>query len=162
AFAAGAGLGVLEQLVLWNWNVPSAADVVFLAVILLGLLARRERAGQPAEESSSWTDTAVARPVPAELRHLPEVPLARGGVTALLVGLPALRIRGLFLAVTTLAFAIALDSYFLNPTYFSRWIPDALARPILWQRFPLEHARTMYYLCLAVLGLFVLAARGVR
>jgi branched-chain amino acid transport system permease protein len=246
AFAAGAGLGVLEQLVLWNWNVPSAADVVFLAVILLGLLARRERTGRLAEQSSSWTDTAVARPIPAELRHLPEVRLTRavllallaaaalaapyiygpstttllalalvwgmvgvslvvltgwgghislgqfaivgvgavtaanvmsrdadmflalavaaavGALTALLVGLPALRIRGLFLAVTTLAFAIALDGYFLNPTYFSGWIPDALPRPILWQRFPLESARAMYYLCLAVLVLFVLAARGVR
>jgi branched-chain amino acid transport system permease protein len=85
-----------------------------------------------------------------------------GGVVALLVGLPALRIRGLFLAVTTLAFAVALDSYFLNPTYFDYWIPESLVRPNLWQRFPLERARTMYFICLGFLVLFVFLARGVR
>src|SRR5439155_7326250 len=40
---------------------------------------------------------------------------AAGAVVALIVGLPALRIQGLFLAVTTLAFAIALNAYFFNP-----------------------------------------------
>src|SRR2546421_7936579 len=54
-----------------------------------------------------------------------------GGAIALLVGLPALRIRGPFLAVTTLAFAVALDSYFLNPTYFSSVTPQSIARPVL-------------------------------
>jgi branched-chain amino acid transport system permease protein len=68
----------------------------------------------------------------------------------------------LFLAVTTLAFAVALDSYFLNPTYFNKWIPSPVVRPNLWQRYRLEDARTMYFLCLAFLVLFVLAARGVR
>jgi branched-chain amino acid transport system permease protein len=85
-----------------------------------------------------------------------------GGVVALLLGLPALRIRGLFLAVTTLAFAVALDSYFLNPTYFNQWIPSPIVRPDLWQRFPLERARAMYFLCLAFLVVFAFLARGVR
>ncbi|MGH9005664.1 MAG: ABC transporter permease subunit, partial [Acidimicrobiia bacterium] len=223
AFLAGAALGVIEQLVLWNGNVPSAADLVFLIVILLGLLARRERVGRGTEEQAAWSEVAVARPIPTELRGLPEVRWVRGalvglgvaaallapfvygpstttllalglvwgmvgislvvltgwgghislgqfaivgvgavaagnlvsrwdvdyfvaivaggvvgGIIALLVGLPALRIRGLFLAVTTLAFAIALDSYFLNPTYFDAWIPQNLNRGVLWQRFPLE------------------------
>jgi branched-chain amino acid transport system permease protein len=247
AFFAAAGLGALEQLVFWTGNVPSAADVVFLLVILAGLLFRRDRMGRLSDTASSWTDTAVARPVPHELRRLPEVRVAKaalyallavaavaapfiygssttttlsltlvwamvgvslvvltgwgghislgqfaivgtgavtaanlvtkldtdlfvalgvcgvvGGVVALLLGLPALRIRGLFLAVTTLAFAVALDSYFLNPTYFNEWIPGVLARPNLWQRFPLEKARTMYFLCLGFLVLFVFLARGVR
>src|SRR2546423_6153071 len=247
AFFAAAGLGALEQLVLWNGNVPSASDLVFLVVILAGLLVRRDRMGRLSDSSSSWADTAVARPIPTELRRLPEVRVARGvlyaglavaavaapcvyassttltlsltlvwamvgvslvvltgwgghislgqfaivgtgagtagnlitrlhtdlfvallvsgivgGVVALLVGLPALRIRGLFLAVTTLAFAVALDSYFLNPTYFDYWIPESLVRPNLWQRFPLERARTMYFVCLSFLVLFVFLARGVR
>jgi len=247
AFFAAAALGALEQLVFWSGNVPSAADVVFLLVILGGLLFRRDRMGRLSDTSSSWTDTAVARPVPYELRHLPEVRIAKGlfygvlavaavvapfvfgssatttlsltlvwamvavslvvltgwgghislgqfaivgvgavtagnmvnklhadlfvallvagitgGVVALLLGLPALRIRGLFLAVTTLAFAVALDSYFLNPTYFNQWIPSPIVRPDLWQRFPLERARAMYFLCLAFLVVFAFLARGVR
>lgn len=247
AFLAGAGLGVLEQLVLWNGNVPSAVDVAFLVVILLGLLVRRDKGTRGTAESSSWSEVGVARPIPTELRDLPEVRHVRtalvalaavaavaapyvygpstttllalalvwgmvgvslvvltgwgghislgqfaivgtgavtagnlvsrwdvdmflalfaagavGGITALLLGLPALRIRGLFLAVTTLAFAIALDSYFLNPTYFDDLIPQQLERPFLWDRFPLESARAMYFLCLVALCLFVTAARGVR
>ena len=78
AFFAAAGLGALEQLVFWSGNVPSAADVVFLLVILAGLLFRRDRMGRLSETSSSWTDTAVARPVPFELRRLPEVRIAKG------------------------------------------------------------------------------------
>jgi branched-chain amino acid transport system permease protein len=247
AFFAAAGLGALEQVVFWSGNVPSAADVVFLLVILAGLLFRRDRMGRLSDTSSSWTDTAVARPVPFELRRLPEVRIAKallygllavaavaapfvygssmtttlsltlvwamvavslvvltgwgghislgqfaivgvgavtagnmvnkldadlfvallvagvtGGVVALLLGLPALRIRGLFLAVTTLAFAVALDSYFLNPTYFNNWIPSPIVRPDLWQRFPLERARAMYFVCLGFLVLFAFLARGVR
>jgi branched-chain amino acid transport system permease protein len=85
-----------------------------------------------------------------------------GAILALLIGLPALRIRGLFLAVTTLAFAVALDSYFLNDTNFPSLLPGGIDRPILWQRFPLDRGITMYYLCLAFLVLSILAAVGVR
>lgn len=85
-----------------------------------------------------------------------------GAAIALLLGLPALRIKGLFLAVTTLAFAVALDSYFLSTTNFPKFIPGRIQRPILWQRFPLESGMTMYYLTLAFLVLTLLAAYGVR
>ena len=39
---------------------------------------------------------------------------AVGAVASVIIGLPALRIRGLFLAVTTLAFAVATSSFLLN------------------------------------------------
>jgi branched-chain amino acid transport system permease protein len=87
---------------------------------------------------------------------------AVGALVALLIGLPALRIRGLFLAVTTLAFAVALDSFFLNPTNFPEYVPDQVDRPILWQRWDLESQLSMYYLCLGFLVLTVLACAGVR
>ncbi|HEX7166290.1 MAG TPA: ABC transporter permease [Acidimicrobiales bacterium] len=85
-----------------------------------------------------------------------------GAVIALALGLPALRIKGLFLAVSTLGFAVALDSYFLSTTNFPDYIPGGIDRPILWQRFPLESGLTMYYFCLAFFVLSVLAAIGVR
>src|SRR3954453_13413333 len=85
-----------------------------------------------------------------------------GGLAALLVGLPALRIKGLFLAVTTLAFAIALDSYFFNPDKFSSFLNVQIIRPLLWQRFDLENNYDMYLFCLAFLLLAILAAVGVR
>lgn len=85
-----------------------------------------------------------------------------GGLTALVVGLPALRIRGLFLAVTTLAFAVALDSYFLNPNNFPSFVQSDVSRPILWQRFDLSEQLTMYYFVLAVLVLTILVTSAVR
>lgn len=45
--------------------------------------------------------------------------VALGVVFALLIGLPALRVRGLFLAVTTLAFAVAASSWLFDQTFFS-------------------------------------------
>jgi branched-chain amino acid transport system permease protein len=85
-----------------------------------------------------------------------------GAAVALVVGLPALRISGLFLAVTTLAFAVALNSFFFNPDQFGSLLPNNVVRPFLWERFDLESNYAMYLFCLAFLGLSVLAAMGVR
>jgi branched-chain amino acid transport system permease protein len=87
---------------------------------------------------------------------------AAGGLVALVVGIPALRIRGLFLAVTTLAFAILLDQYFLNATIFPQFIPGSFRRPLLWERFDLNDNYHMYLVCLTFLALSVLVAIGVR
>lgn len=87
-----------------------------------------------------------------------------GAVVALIVGLPALRLRGFFLAVTTLAFAMAASAYLLNIQYFS-WVPDSntvVIRPHLFGVISLVSQRTYYYVCLAVLALVVLAVRGIR
>ena len=45
-----------------------------------------------------------------------------GALVSLVVGVPALRLRGAYLAVTTLAFAITVSGYFLNPRFFD-WLP---------------------------------------
>jgi len=87
---------------------------------------------------------------------------AAGALVALLVGLPALRIRGLFLAVTTLAFAIALDSFFLNQNTFPQFIKTRVERGYLWQRFNMDDNYVMYLVCLAFLALAIMLSIGVR
>jgi ABC-type branched-subunit amino acid transport system ATPase component/ABC-type branched-subunit amino acid transport system permease subunit len=87
---------------------------------------------------------------------------AAGAALAIAVGLPALRIRGLFLAVTTLALAVAVDSFFLNPTNFASLIPQSYTRPVLWQRFDLQSERSLYYLCLGMLLLVIGLVVGLR
>jgi len=87
---------------------------------------------------------------------------AAGAVVSLVVGLPALRIRGLFLAVTTLALAVALDQYVLNFNNFPDLIPTQVSRPLLFERFDLNDGHTMYLTSLAFLGLAILAAVGLR
>ncbi|HEY1832139.1 MAG TPA: MFS transporter [Acidimicrobiales bacterium] len=92
--------------------------------------------------------------------------LAVGGVAgaavALVVGLPALRIKGLYLAVTTLAFAVAADEFFFNPGNFNTLMPSSVLRPVLWKRFSLQSEGDLYYLCLTFLVLAVVAIRGIR
>ena len=48
-----------------------------------------------------------------------------GAALAVVVGIPALRIRGAYLAAVTLALGVAMDTFFLNPTYF----PTSSPRP---------------------------------
>ncbi|MEW6476952.1 MAG: ATP-binding cassette domain-containing protein, partial [Actinomycetota bacterium] len=87
---------------------------------------------------------------------------ASGAVSAVVLGLPALRARGLFFAVTTLAFAAAMASYFLNPTYFSGLLPEVIHRPVLFGRVDLADERHLYWFCAAVAAAAVAATLGVR
>jgi branched-chain amino acid transport system permease protein len=85
-----------------------------------------------------------------------------GAVAAMVIGLPALRIRGLLLAVTTLAFALATSSYALNEEFVT-WLPTArFERPMLFGRIALDSEVRYYYFSLACLGLAIAAVRGVR
>jgi branched-chain amino acid transport system permease protein len=68
---------------------------------------------------------------------------------AFVIGLPALRIRGPFLGVTTLAFALAVAEYVLPPQWFPGFIAQSLDRPRLGPWNPLASDAGMYYLCLA-------------
>jgi len=250
AFGAGVALGIMEAIVRWNTTGnPAIIWVIYLAVIVAALLAQSNKMSR-AEESgtSSWSAVAVLKPIPRELRRLPEVVWVRralllavavafvwiphlwnstdqliagfaivwamvgvslvvltgwtgqislgqfglagvaglfagnlvahwnvdffvvvlvsgavGAAIALLVGLPALRIKGLFLAVTTLALAVALDQYFLNEATFPQFIPvNGVPRPELLQRFDLNNDYEMYLVCLLFLGLAILVTRGLR
>lgn len=87
---------------------------------------------------------------------------ATGALVALFLGIPALRITGPFLAVVTLAFAVVLDGYVLNPNVFPDLIPQTVVRPLLWGRVDLEDERSMLWFTLAVLALCVVVAAAVR
>ena len=76
--------------------------------------------------------------------------------------MPALKIRGPFLAIITLAFAVVLDGYVLNPNVFPSIIPQSVDRPLLWGRIDLENERYMLWFCLSILALSIVLARGVR
>ncbi len=88
-----------------------------------------------------------------------------GALVAVLVGLPALRIQGLFLAVTTLAFGFTVQKLLLNPEYFSWWLPhlgQSVGRPKLYGQFSTLSDTRFYFVCLAFLLLSVMAARSLR
>ncbi|MBW3560954.1 MAG: ABC transporter permease [Actinobacteria bacterium] len=84
---------------------------------------------------------------------------AVGTLLSLAIGLPALRIRGLFLAVTTLAFAVAAQNFlFLQPGFV---FSDIVSRPVVG---PLDFSNelTFYYLCLVLLLATLALVRNVR
>lgn len=85
-----------------------------------------------------------------------------GAVTAVLVGLPALRLRGLYLAVTTLAFALATSSYLLNDRFVD-WLPRGrVPRGDLLGVIDISSPTAYYYVCLAGLLVAMGAVLGIR
>jgi len=91
------------------------------------------------------------------------VPLAAivvAGV-AVIVGLPALRIRGLFLLVVTFAFAFAVERAFFSERYFGWLQPERVDRPSLFF-IDFEDERSMYYLCVAALVLVIVVVSAMR
>jgi branched-chain amino acid transport system permease protein len=261
AMFAGIFVGIIEQVVYFSTRRAAAPRAVMLVVIIVALLAQRGQLSRAADlGASTWQSVKDFRPIPTELRGLPEVrrvisvisvvvlavvlaapfllgkdeaPEASlmviyaiigvslvvltgwagqislgqyavagvgasvagglaanqqwdffaavfagglaGAVIAVLVGLPALRIQGLFLAVTTLAFAFFVDSM-LNREFFAWLLPKSgklINRPNLWERFNLEAESEVfgvrmtsnakyYYVCLAMLLIVLAMARSLR
>ncbi|MDX6220774.1 MAG: branched-chain amino acid transport system permease protein livM [Frankiales bacterium] len=88
-----------------------------------------------------------------------------GAAASLVIGLPALRIQGPFLAATTLAFAVSVQVLLLSPKYFGDFLPDTLHtvdRPVLYGRWSLDGPLSFYYVCLAALGCALASARSLR
>jgi branched-chain amino acid transport system permease protein len=88
--------------------------------------------------------------------------VAVAGLVSLVLGLPALRIKGLFLAVTTLAFAVTSATFFLQERYVPWFIERRIERPTLLGRIPIETDRQMYWFALAVLLLVIFGVQGLR
>lgn len=104
-----------------------------------------------------WLLDTVGAPFPIALL----IGSLAGAGVAIVLGLPALRIRGLYLAVTTLAFGVVASTVMLNPRYAGGILPRTVNRPkLLWVRF--EDERAYYYLCVVALTFAVFVALGIR
>lgn len=248
-FVAAVALGAVDQVAFFRTSDPAISTVVLFGVIFGGLLLQRRRAGPRAHglEASTWQAVREVRPVPRELRDVPEVrvgfpALAAGAILALavagaassafqasrlslilifaivgvslvvltgwagqislgqmafaaigaavvgtlvgergwnvllalaaagvigallaiVIGAPALRIRGLFLAASTVAFGLLASTTLLNRTYFGWLVPEhRIARPRLFG-IDLGPERTFFFAVLIVLLLVLASARSVR
>jgi len=257
--ASSMALGLLESHVRWNDELavgPLHLDLgsdlvvapVLAAVILITLLVRRQRITRAdTDTTSSWQAAGEVRPLPRELRRIPEVTAVRaaglvvgggallgvpavlgpgqtyraaavvmfaivilsitvltgwagqvslgqmgfvaiggalgahlmaergwdlalvlpavgvcGAAVAVVVGLPALRLRGLYLAVVTLAFALATTRYLLNPTYVDWVTVDRFEPAPLLGVWDYDSPGGMYYLALACFALLAAAVNGIR
>lgn len=248
AAVAAVGIGIFETWAIWTFSNGTYADAALVGVILVALILQRGHFKRAEETGiSTWRALREVRPIPTELRRVPEVrwglvagwgllvtfvltfPLwatpdreqlvalifiysivavslvvltgwvgqislgqwalvgfggaaasvlvgrhgvdlfvallggmAASALVALVIGIPALRISGPFLAVTTLAFAVTARFFFLEDRYFPWLIEGNVQRPVLWDRFPIDLDWQFYYFCLGLLTLVFLAARNLR
>ncbi len=147
AFFAGLGFWFKTNSALFTWT-----SIVLFAMIALSLSVLTGWAGQLSLGQYAFvglggmTLVGLTRghdiPVPFDLFDISlTLPwgvaiIAATGVgmmAALLVGLPALRVRGLFLAVTTLAFAVAAASWLLTQDFFTggTTTPRPVSKPLV-------------------------------
>jgi branched-chain amino acid transport system permease protein len=150
-----------------------AATILVFAIIGLSLVVLTGWAGQVSLGQMAFVGVGAAVGGAATARLgwdlLPAVVLGAlaGGAVALLIGLPALRRRGLTLAVTSLAFALATSAWLLNRSFFGEgasidWLPsDRIARPDLFG-LELGNETRMYYVCLGGLALAYAVVVGLR
>ena len=236
-------MGVLQQTVQFAYNTTVMLDGLLLAVIALAMLLQRaQRVRADADTDSGFKTAREIRPIPRELRHLPEVrkwlrilsftgaavllgspallrpsqvnlasycvvvtmvflsvlvltgwagqislgqmafagvgawtaavtglpfflALVAGGVggavLALVVGVPGLRLRGLYLAIVTIALSLSVTSYVLNARYLGKHLPDSIDRPNLFG-MDLDNEQVFYYVALVLLGLVAAMVAGLR
>ncbi len=85
-----------------------------------------------------------------------------GALTAVVVGMPALRINGLFLAVATMAFAVPVDTFLLNATQFPYLNPPHVSPPILFNHFDLSNIHDFYVFTVVLVAIALILAWNFR
>ena len=178
----GAVAAFLVTLPLWldESRINLAAVIVIFGIIGVSLVVLTGWAGQVSLGQMGFAGVGAA--VGGWVTYYTETDLAlallaggaAGALGAIVVGYPALRRRGLTLAVSTLAFALFVSSFVLNQELFGengeppgilpgQWLPGfRIDRLPVFGRFDIETETRFYFLCLIVLGLMLVVVRGVR
>ncbi len=158
----------LIPLTLRTDQIIKASAVVVFAVIGLSLVVLSGWAGQISLGQMAFVAIGAAVSGKATITWNVDMSLSlvfggiAGAAAALVVGLPALRLRGLYLAVTTLVFALAVNSWLLNRQFFD-WVPqERIERLPLFGRIDVSSPTQYYVYTLVVLALVYAALRGVR
>jgi branched-chain amino acid transport system permease protein len=161
------GLALIPMLLRTDPIIKATAVVVF-AVIGLSLVVLSGWAGQISLGQMAFVAIGAAVSAKCTLNWNVDITLAllaggaAGAAAAFVVGLPALRLRGLYLAVTTLVFALAVNSWFLNRQFFD-WVPqERIERLPVFGVIDISTPTRFYLFALAVLALVFVALRGVR
>src|SRR5918993_1201061 len=173
----GAFIGVVEAIVRFNFiRSPGLFDLLGFTLVL-GVVFAQHRT-RTDDGVFAFAPKVRARPERVNevvwLRYAPiwlgalvaaaviAVPLIVAGM-AVVVGLGALRVRGLQLAVVTFVFAVAAEQYIYRLTVFS----DGNANSVSFRRgtlfgLSLTDNRTYYYFCVAVLAVVFLLVTRLR
>ncbi len=159
-------------LVLFPWVAPpatieGATVAIVYAMIGLSLLVLTGWAGQIS--LGQFAFAGIGAYMAALLGGTAGMPMflavivgaVAGALLATVIGLPALRLPGLNLAVVTLAVAIATTAVLLNPNYLGHFLPTKLNRPGLLG-LDGEDPHVYFYLILVLLAAVALSVMGLR
>ena len=134
------------------------ATMVFLSVLILTGWAGQISLGQMAfAGAGAWAVGVTHLPFLVAL----VVGAAAGAVLALITGIPGLRLRGLQLAIITLALSLSVSSYLLNPQYLGKHLRDTISRPILFG-MDMDNEQVFFYAMLLMLALVTAMVVGLR
>ncbi len=168
--ASGVGALVLLPVVLRVDHVLKASALVAFAIIGMSLVVLTGWAGQLSLGQMAIVGIGAAVSATCTSRWNVDLSLAlliggaAGAAAAFVVGVPALRLRGLYLAVTTFAFGLAVQFWLLNDRFFG-WFPrtdQRFERPPLFGRIDVSTPTRYYAYSVAVLAIVYLALLGIR
>ena len=166
-YAVAAGLVILLPFVLTTGRTNLLSVVLVNAIAVLSLVVLTGWAGQVS--LGQYAFVAIGAVVGGSLTSRVGIPFwfavpvaaAITGALAVIVGIPALRIRGLFLLVSTFAFALAVQALLFDERYFGWLLPGAVDRPTLFF-LDFDEDRSMYFLCAAALVACVVVVSNLR
>jgi branched-chain amino acid transport system permease protein len=163
-------VAVISPFVLGEAKTTLAVTLIVFMIVGLSLLVLAGWAGQISLGQFAFVGVGSATGAWMSLHLQVDIVLElvvaglAGAAVAVVIGVPALRIRGLFLAVATLGFTQAASSYFLKYTHFG-WIPTQdkrIERLPVFGRIAIDSEARYYFFCLAVLLACIFAVRGLR
>lgn len=163
--AVGIMLIVVYPFIFDTRRVVLGGVIFITAIAVLSLVVLTGWAGQVS--LGQWALVAVGAVVAGKLSgSIPfwfaaPISAATTAGVAVIVGLPALRLKGLTLLVMTFTFAITVEKVLFDERWFGWLLPDRVDRPSLFF-FNFEDEKSMYFLCATGLVLAILAVRNLR
>ncbi|HEY5874289.1 MAG TPA: branched-chain amino acid ABC transporter permease/ATP-binding protein [Ilumatobacteraceae bacterium] len=152
-------IAILAPLAVRPANQVSLSNIVLTAMMCLSLVVLTGYAGNVSLGQFAFVGIGAAaggRLYQLGIPHLPAAILVTviGAVIATVIGLPAIRMRGLFLSVATLGFALAVSSWLFYQDWFVHTSDTTgsslqLPRP-QFLGIDFNEERPYYWLCLAV------------
>lgn len=144
------------------WTSFLIDGIVIISIVVLSGWGGQVSLGQ-------WAILAVGAVIGGGLYSVTHMPFLlallvgslAGSVAAVILGFTALRVRGMYLAVATLAFAQAMSTLGVNSRYLGSLVAPNIDRPSFLS-IKTTDDRVFYYVCLAALVLMWWAAIGLR
>lgn len=167
AGAAAVVVGLAVPLLGSPSQIDTATSYVLFGVVVASLVVLTGWAGQVSLGQLAFA--AVGAVAAGQLRAALGMPFplavaggaAAGGLAAVVVGWPALRLRGPFLAVASLALGVLVADWALADPVAGYLLPGFLSRPELFG-LGFDDGRAWYLLCLAVLVTVVAGGQRLR